>query len=304
MIAGGETYASRPAVVPLEDGEPACQEFEEESFLNETMPPLDDLAAEDADITRNDDGSVHAVMDDPEEGRFEVDIDGKGRVRGITAQPPAGEDMDMTMVMAFEYGERSTIDTPSDYKLLPASVEFEQDWEDAAQTWTVVESREEPPLGDFEVRIQDYSYDFDQDSDPGASRAVFELQDGESQADGNLTFEFTDADDDGKLSAGDSFVVTDLDADPSDDGEPYPPPAPEEPPEPCDPEDPPGSCDYDYSDYEGDYGFGSGFSSYQVVVYDRVADGEVNSGLSSIPSPLWLSLAALGLAGLAARRRR
>ncbi|MFA5944918.1 MAG: hypothetical protein WC876_10685 [Candidatus Thermoplasmatota archaeon] len=40
------------------------------------------------------------------------------------------------------------------------------------------------------------------------------------------------------------------------------------------------------------------------VVYDLLADGEVNSGFSEIPSPAWLVLVALALAGVASRRRR
>ena len=288
MIAGGETYASRPTVVPSDEGDSMCQGLDE-GGLNETMPPLDELASEEAALTRNDDGSVRAVVDDPEEGHYVVDIDAKGRVRTITAEPPAGEDLDMTMTMTFEYGDRSSIGTPADFKLLPASVDFERDWEGADQTWTVRESREEPPLADFEVRVQDYSFDFDDGGDADVARAVFELDDGRTQAGDNLTFEFTDADQDGKLSAGDSFVVRDLaaQADTLDEAPPE---------DPC--VDDPEFCD------EYDYGFDYGYSSYEVVVYDRVADGEVNSGFSSMPSPVWLALAGLGLAGLAARRRR
>lgn len=293
MIAGGETYASRPAVVPADedDGEAMCQDFDEDGMLNETFPPLEELAAEDADITRNGDGSVRAVMDDPEEGRFVVEIDAKGRVRSVVAEPPAEEGLDMGMAMTFEYGDRSTIDTPDEFQLLPASVEFMQDWDDGAQTWTVVESREEPPLGDFEARVQDSMSFGDEEA-----KAVFELDDASLQTVGNLTFRFTDADGDGKLSEGDSFVVDDRGVEEAD--APSPPPTP---PAPCDPED----FDCDSSAYdEYDSGFDSAFPSYEVVVYDRVAKGEVNSGYSEMPNPAWLALAALALAGLLARRLR
>ncbi|HJQ93901.1 MAG TPA: hypothetical protein VJ874_06415, partial [Candidatus Thermoplasmatota archaeon] len=134
----------------------------------------------------------------------------------------------------------------------------------------------------------------------------FGLEDGELQAEGNHTFRFTDADGDGKLSAGDSFVVSDL-GEGSGDGSMMPPEEPESPEEPCDPYDPDepceGPCDPE-SSCEYEIGFDYGFASYQVVVYDRVADGEVNSGYSAMPSPAWLALAALGLAGLAVRRKR
>ncbi|HUR26218.1 MAG TPA: hypothetical protein VM327_09430 [Candidatus Thermoplasmatota archaeon] len=298
MIAGGETYASRPAVVPAtdEEGDAMCQDLDE-GGLNETMPALEALEAGETVITRNGDGSLHAVGEDLEEGHIEMDIDAKGRVRKVTATPPAGEDPDMTMAMTFEYGERSSIETPEDFQLMPASVEFEQDRDNGEQTWTVVASREEPPLGDFEVRVQDYgtsSYDEGAAMEPG--QAIFGMEDSSLQTAGNITFRFTDADGDGKLSSGDSFVVRDSTAGTSGSGGQAPAADPCNDPASCDPAcDPDRRCWAEFGDFDA--------PSYSIVVYDRVAKGDVNSGFSEMPSPAWLALAALAFAGLASRRQ-
>ncbi|MHB1262554.1 MAG: hypothetical protein ACYC2H_12660 [Thermoplasmatota archaeon] len=272
MVAGGEAYASRPTV-DGSVGDNPCREMDGMG-LNESVPPLEELESEAADIERHDDGSLTATIDDPEDGRFVVEIDTKGRVRTITAT--ISEDgQEMTMVMTYDYGDRSTIEVPTDFKLMPASVELDQQSDGATQTWTVTGSPEEPPLGDFEVRVQDFgtSFGFDgEEADPDAGLATFELEDAAEQTQGNLTFRFNDADTDGTLSAGDSFVVTDLSR-------------------------------ADETTSEDEFAFDFSYFAYDVVLYDRVADGEVNSGFAEAPSPAWLALAALAFAGLVARRR-
>ncbi len=272
LVAGGQAYASRPTV-DGSLGDSPCRDVDGMD-LNESVPPLEELDLEAAEIDRHGDGSLTATIDDPEDGHFVVEIDAEGRVRTITATV-SEEGQEMTMVMTYEYGGRSTIDVPTDFQLMPASVELDQQSDGATQTWTVTGSPEEPPLGDFEVRVQEFGSSFgfgDEEVDPDAVLATFELEDTVEQTEGNLTFRFSDADDDGKLSAGDSFVVTDrsqADENASEDG----------------------------------FSFDFSFFAYDVVLYDRVADGEVNSGFAEAPSPAWLALAALALAGLVAHRR-
>ncbi|MEA3137118.1 MAG: hypothetical protein QOC71_1399 [Thermoplasmata archaeon] len=278
MIAGGQAYASRPKVV--DDPSSSCLDVgsgdEEDLMLTEGVPPLENLSVADGDIKRNSDGSVRAEID--EEGTHVVlEIGRDGRLAHVTATSPDDGSWEMT----FEYGSRSSITPPKDFKLLPASVELAPVGppQGATQTWTVVSSPEEPPLEDFEVRIEDFGFGYSFDEGSGdasqaeeAPRTTFRLDDGATQTAGNLTFTFTDADRDGKLSAGDSYSLQDA-AMEANEAE------------------------------ESQSSFGPIFPDYQVVLYDLVADGPVNSGLAELPSPAWLALAALALAGLASRRR-
>jgi MYXO-CTERM domain-containing protein len=242
---------------------------EDDLMLSEGVPPLENLSVSDGDITRKGDGSVHAEID--QDGQHVVlEIGSDGRLRHITASSPD----EGTWEMTFEYGSRSAISAPKDFKLLPATVELSQDQPSGAlQTWTVVSSPEEPPLQDLEVRVQDWGFGYYDDEDyeatSGSPLASFPLDGGSPQSLGNYTFTFRDADHDGKLSAGDSYSLHDaaLEADAAD----------------------------------GEYSI---FPDYQVVLYDVLADGEVNSGFAEMPSPAWLALGALAFAGLAARRRR
>jgi hypothetical protein len=268
VVAGGEAYASRPRVA--DTAEAACTDVQEGFAMDDDedgVLPVDDLEASQADITRDPDGSLHAEFDE-DGARVVLDLDAKGRLRALEATDP--EEGSWTIV--YEYGDRSAITPPEDFQLLPASVALQQDSDGDLHMWTVLDSPEEPPLGDFEVRVQDYASSFDLDADgedfdlDGTLLATFDLQAG-TQTDGNLSFRFTDADGDGKLTAGDSFVIQDL------------------------------------SQEAGDDGFGFSFFPYEAVLYDRVAEGEVNSGFNGMPSPVWLALAALALAGLASRRR-
>jgi hypothetical protein len=269
MVAGGEAFASRPRVDP---DDAACTDFQDgfavgaDGAPEDGVLPVGDLEASQADITRNKDGSVHAEFE--EEGAHVVlDLDAKGRLRTMTVTDP----QEGTWTMAYEYGDRSTIRPPEDFTLLPASVALEEGSEGGLHTWTVLESPEEPPLADFEVRVQDYasSFGFGDDGDDVLEQSIlatFALT-GSPQSDGNLTFRFTDADADGKLTAGDSFTIRDLAAG------------------------------------EDEETFGFSYFPYQAVLYDRVAEGEVNSGFNEMPSPAWLALGALALASLAFRRR-
>jgi hypothetical protein len=289
MIAGGETYASRPVVAPDPEGEAGlrdCNQFSEDGF-DEGVPPLEELEAEDAELDRHPDGSLTATMDD-EEGQYVIEIGADGKVRTISATMEE-DGHRMTMVMTYLYGARSTIDVPSEFTLVPATVDLSEESTATSKTWTVESSPEEPPLEDFEVRVQDYQveYEYDEAWDESDRVAgVFALDSGRRQVSGNVTFTFTDADGDGKLSAGDSFVVEDRSVEQ---------PTAQEMGWQEDQAD-------EYSEYYGDRGYS--YFPYGAVLYDNVADGEVNSGYQSMPSPLWLTLAGLGVAGLLLQRRR
>lgn len=268
LVVGGETYGSREAVA---DSGEACSgvddvfgplegaEGEEAPF-----PAFDEEEARDAELERHGDGSVTArLVEDGMEMVVEVDPDGRlTEVRG--------EAEDGTFEMLFDYGARSAIPLPDDYELLPASVGLVEGATEAGRTtWTVESSPQVPPLDELEVRIQDFSFGLGGFlPDGGEARATFALVAGE-QRQGNYTFAFTDADGDGRLGAGDSFAVTDLDAAADDGGE----------------------------------AFGLGFRAYDAVLYDKAADGAVNSTPQGVPAPgaAWL---ALGLAGLALALRR
>jgi hypothetical protein len=250
MVVGDESYGSRPAV----DGDP-CEDFDTEDadlFGDDSPVPLGELEAEGADITRHGDGSLTAVLQDPAgDGVATVRIDSKGRVASMEVEGQ-GESEGMQMEMLFDYGSRRSISVPEPDGLVPAALVTEQSFDDAAHrlTLTVVESPQRPPLDEMEVRVLDGFL--------GEPAAAFPL-DQASGTQGNVTYRFTDADADGRLSPGDAIVLSD----PSWDWE-----------------------------FDAD-----------AVVYDVLADGEVNSSPMGAPGlgPAALALALAGLA-LAARR--
>lgn len=286
MVVGGQAYASRKAADPsaTDCGDSLGDMGFADAAEAGEAPPFEELEAADATIDTRPDGSVHAEFD--EDGQhIEIDVDPDGRVRLVTA---TGGDVGH-VTMEFDYGTRSRVIVPEDFELMPAQVEVEQDSDGALQTWTVTESREEPPLGELEVRVQEFGFgsfgdDFSGFGDGGdgfdegtddegfdapdqAILATFELEEGD-QTSGNLTFRFEDADGDGKLSTGDWYTLHDSALEPEED----------------------------------DFGF-AGFADYEVVLYDVLADGEVNSGPST-PLPSWLVPLTLGILALALRRRQ
>lgn len=301
MLAGGETYGSRPRAAPDADacsamdgsdgmfpffgeglgGEGEGLEPAEGDGVDGPFSPLEAMQAEDADITRRGDGTVKAELDQ-DGAHVTLELDAQGRMRSLVAETPEG-----TFTITHRYGDRSVIALPGDYDLLPAEVEVDSVTDGAVQTWTVESSPQEPPLADFEVRLQDWgsSFGFDEDQGPEDRLATFTLTSA-PQTQGNFTFRFNDADGDGKLTAGDSYSVEDLEQAAED--------AAAAAEEGNATEDDPFDFDFDFD-----------FPTHEAVLYDVHADGAVNSTPMEMPAPpaAWLAVAVLALA-LALRRRR
>jgi hypothetical protein len=153
---------------------------------------------------------------------------------------------------------------------MPAEVQADEGGDGGKRTFRVVSSPQEPPLAEMEVHVQDYSFGSGDggSGDASAGAVRFPADVAGPQVQGNYTVQYHDADGDGKVSAGDSWDFVDAAAAAAGD-------------------DP--------------FSFGS---MQQVVLYDEVAQGDVNeSPLLGAPGLGWPPLAGLAL-GLALLRRR
>jgi hypothetical protein len=200
-VLGEETYASRPVV----DGD-ACDELEDQGGVDGLAQelPVGDLDIEDAVVTPHRDGSITAVVTD-KNGTTTLELDSRGRL--VHAEfSGIGESMGMDATIDLEYGPKAAIDVPDADHLIPAAMETEEEFDVATHTLTVTieGSPEQPPRSEIEARVLD--------GFGGDVVAAFPL----SQAKGSqgpVGFTYTDADGDGKVSAGDSFTLADPDWD-------------------------------------------------------------------------------------------
>jgi hypothetical protein len=282
MEYGGEAFVSRPYV----DGAPDClelfggEEEDGEGFGEEAFPTLEELRAEDAAITVLGDGGVRAEFDE-DGARVVMLLDARGRLRSLEAEAP-GEG---TWTVAMEYGSRRSLSLPEDASLMPAEVEsMESHGEETGEeygsvdaggprVWEVLSSPQEPPLSEMEVRIQPYGFGFDGFGEGDGEEAPGETLSFPAhvkgpQVQGNYTVQYHDADGDGKVSEGDTWELTDA-AQVAASEDPW---------------------SFDFADYE-------------VVLYDKVADGAVNTDPLGMPGPGWLALAGLALGAALLRRR-
>lgn len=213
-------------------------------------------------VTQARDGTLHAGLEGEQGSKATVEVDPQGRIQALQATASDGNETVSTRA-TFSYGSRSRIDLPKESKLMPAGVDLREDANGSAHAWAIAASPQEPPLGELEVQLWDADKPYEGHTDAPAH-------------DGRHALHRLDLIDGREQAVGNgTFRFVDADGD--------------------------GRLSAGDS-YEVRASDGNGTFPYDVILFDRLAGAEANSGFDMAPSPAWLVPAALAV-GLAVLRR-
>ena len=217
MSMGGKSVRDRPEV----GKEPNCGELGGPSgpgspgaMTPSSALPFELVAPPDMQVAVGDDTITATWTEYGNTTTLHMDRHGDvWRISAIDFASPKGAGS-----IKLDYGERQAITAPTGAELEPAKVQGVPSMKIGTPrspnmrnyTWTVTESPQQPALTDFEVRIRGLSGpsgspNGSPSDDTAPIFAVFPLAGGPPVE--NFTYSFKDADQDGKLTVGDSFTV-------------------------------------------------------------------------------------------------